>query len=430
MAGLLKPEAATALVSTLKDAVDLPIHLHSHSGSGTMLYTYANAVNAGVDIIDLATSALSSGTSQPSITAMYYALQNNPRQMNFDVKELEKIDRYWQAVRPYYAGVDAKMTYPNTTVYEHEMPGGQYSNLRQQATAVGLGDRWLEVCEMYHKVNMMFGDIIKVTPSSKVVGDMALFMVQNNLTEEDIYDHGDTIDFPLSVVNFFDGKLGIPYGGFPEDLQKIILRGREPHLESKPADVDFHKVVQEMDDKEIPISDDNISSYCIYPKVFSDYVRRYKQFGDLSVLDTPTFFFGMNPGEEVHVNLEEGKMLLIRMDNITRPDENGDRIVQFELNGMPREIRVHDKHVEDSAIEIKKANPDVPGEVGATLSGKVVKVLVAKGDKVEKGDPIIVTEAMKMETTLTAPVSGTVKEIATAPGTPIESGDLLLVIGE
>ena len=186
MAGLLKPEAATALVSTLKDAVDLPIHLHSHSGSGTMLYTYANAVNAGVDIIDLATSALSSGTSQPSITAMYYALQNNPRQMNFDVKELEKIDRYWQAVRPYYAGVDAKMTYPNTTVYEHEMPGGQYSNLRQQATAVGLGDRWLEVCEMYHKVNMMFGDIIKVTPSSKVVGDMALFMVQNNLTEEDI----------------------------------------------------------------------------------------------------------------------------------------------------------------------------------------------------------------------------------------------------
>ena len=430
MAGLLKPEAATALVSTLKDAVDLPIHLHSHSGSGTMLYTYANAVNAGVDIIDLATSALSSGTSQPSITAMYYALQNNPRQMNFDVKELEKIDRYWQAVRPYYAGVDAKMTYPNTTVYEHEMPGGQYSNLRQQATAVGLGDRWLEVCEMYHKVNMMFGDIIKVTPSSKVVGDMALFMVQNNLTEEDIYDHGDTIDFPLSVVNFFDGKLGIPYGGFPEDLQKIILRGREPHLESKPADVDFHKIVQEMDDKEIPISDDNISSYCIYPKVFSDYVRRYKQFGDLSVLDTPTFFFGMNPGEEVHVNLEEGKMLLIRMDNITRPDENGDRIVQFELNGMPREIRVHDKHVEDSAIEIKKANPDVPGEVGATLSGKVVKILVAKGDKVEKGDPIIVTEAMKMETTLTAPVSGTVKEIATAPGTPIESGDLLLVIGE
>jgi pyruvate carboxylase len=185
-----------------------------------------------------------------------------------------------------------------------------------------------------------------------------------------------------------------------------------------------------MDDKEIPISDDNISSYCIYPKVFSDYVRRYKQFGDLSVLDTPTFFFGMNPGEEVHVNLEEGKMLLIRMDNITRPDENGDRIVQFEINGMPREIRVHDKHVEDSAIEIKKANPDVPGEVGATLSGKVVKILVAKGDKVEKGDPIIVTEAMKMETTLTAPVSGTIKEIATAPGTPIESGDLLLVIEE
>ncbi len=377
MAGLLKPEAATALVSTLKDAVDLPIHLHSHSGSGTMLYTYANAVNAGVDIIDLATTALSGGTSQPSLTAMYYALQNNPRQMSFNIHELEKIDRYWQAIRPYYAGVDARMTYPNTTVYEHEMPGGQYSNLRQQATAVGLGDRWLEVCDMYHQVNMMFGDIIKVTPSSKVVGDMALFMVQNNLTEDDIYDRGDTIDFPISVVDFFDGKLGVPYGGFPEVLQKIILRGREPNLDRKPVEIDINKMIVDMDRKEIPINENNISSYCIY---------------------------------------------------LTRADENGDRIVQFELNGMPREIRVHDNHVEDSSIEIKKANPDIPGEIGATLSGKVVKLLVGKGDKVTKGDPIIVTEAMKMETTITAPIDGTVVEIHALAGNPIESGDLLLVI--
>ena len=428
MAGLLKPEAATALVSTLKDAVDLPIHLHSHSGSGTMLYTYANAVNAGVDIIDLATTALSGGTSQPSLTAMYYALQNNPRQMSFNIHELEKIDRYWQAIRPYYAGVDARMTYPNTTVYEHEMPGGQYSNLRQQATAVGLGDRWLEVCDMYHQVNMMFGDIIKVTPSSKVVGDMALFMVQNNLTEDDIYDRGDTIDFPISVVDFFDGKLGVPYGGFPEVLQKIILRGREPNLDRKPVEIDINKMIVDMDRKEIPINENNISSYCIYPQVFENYIKRYKKFGDLSVLDTPTFFFGMKPGEEIRVMIEEGKMLLIRLENITRADENGDRIVQFELNGMPREIRVHDNHVEDSSIEIKKANPDIPGEIGATLSGKVVKLLVGKGDKVTKGEPIIVTEAMKMETTITAPIDGTVVEIHVLAGNPIESGDLLLVI--
>lgn len=428
MAGLLKPEAATALVSTLKDAVDLPIHLHSHSGSGTMLYTYANAVNAGVDIIDLATTALSGGTSQPSLTAMYYALQNNPRQMSFNIHELEKIDRYWQAIRPYYAGVDARMTYPNTTVYEHEMPGGQYSNLRQQATAVGLGDRWLEVCDMYHQVNMMFGDIIKVTPSSKVVGDMALFMVQNNLTEDDIYDRGDTIDFPISVVDFFDGKLGVPYGGFPEVLQKIILRGREPNLDRKPVEIDINKMIVDMDRKEIPINENNISSYCIYPQVFENYIKRYKKFGDLSVLDTPTFFFGMKPGEEIRVMIEEGKMLLIRLENITRADENGDRIVQFELNGMPREIRVHDNHVEDSSIEIKKANPDIPGEIGATLSGKVVKLLVDKGDKVTKGEPIIVTEAMKMETTITAPIDGTVVEIHALAGNPIESGDLLLVI--
>lgn len=220
MAGLLKPEAAYVLVSALKDAVDLPIHLHSHEGGGCMIYSYAKAVDAGVDIIDVATSALANGTSQPSMQSMYYALQNNPRQPKLDIEALETIDRYWEAVRPYYAGVDSKMTSPNTTVFEHEMPGGQYSNLRQQATAVGLGNRWPEVCHMYARVNMLFGDIIKVTPSSKVVGDMALFMVQNNLTEEDIYEKGETLDFPKSVVGFFEGNLGMPYGGFPENCSR------------------------------------------------------------------------------------------------------------------------------------------------------------------------------------------------------------------
>lgn len=428
MAGLLKPEAATALVSTLKDAVDLPIHLHSHSGGGNMIYTYAKAVDAGVDIIDLATSALSTGTSQPSITAMYYALQNNPRQPQFDVNELEKIDRYWQAVRPYYAGVDSKMTYPNTTVYQHEMPGGQYSNLRQQARAVGLGDKWLDVCRTYAEVNMMFGDIIKVTPSSKVVGDMSLFMVQNNLTEKDIMERGETLSYPKSVVDFFDGKLGVPYGGFPEKLQNIILHGRKPHLESHPVDVDFDAVKAEMKKKEMPINENNVSAYCIYPKVFEQYVERYKKYGDLSVLDTPTFFFGMKPGEEIRVMIEEGKMLLIKMEGITKPDGNGDRRIQFELNGMPREIKVHDIHVLDTAVTARKADKDIIGEVGATLSGSVVKVLVVKGQSVKKGEPIIVTEAMKMETTITAPRDGIVSEIHVKAGSPISSGDLLLVI--
>jgi pyruvate carboxylase len=428
MAGLLKPEAAYALISALKDAVDLPIHLHSHEGGGCTLYSYAKAVDAGVDILDVATSALASGTSQPSMTSMYYALQNNPRQPQLDIDALETIDRYWQGVRPYYAGVDSKMTNPNTTLYQHEMPGGQYSNLRQQATAVGLGAQWPEVCRMYAKVNMMFGDIIKVTPSSKVVGDMTLFMVQNHLTEKDIYEKGDTLDFPQSVVDFFDGKLGIPYGGFPEKLQQIILRGQKPHLESQPENVDFEEVKMEMKEKHIPTREEDVSSYCIYPKVFSDYMDRYHKYGDLSLLDTPTYFFGMKVGEEIRINIDEGKMLLVRLDNVTKPDLEGNRELQFELNGMPREIKIHDAHVAESANTSRKADKDVAGEVGATLSGSVVKLLVEKGSSVKKGDPVIVTEAMKMETTITAPMDGIVSEIHVKAGQRIESGDLLMVI--
>lgn len=428
MAGLLKPEAAYDLISALKDAVDLPIHLHSHEGGGCTLYTYAKAAEAGVDIVDVATSAFSNGTSQPSMTAMYYALQNNPRQPKLDIEALETIDRYWQGVRPYYAGVDSKMASPNTTLYQHEMPGGQYSNLRQQATAVGLGDQWPEVCRVYAKVNMMFGDVIKVTPSSKVVGDMTLFMVQNHLTEKDIYEKGETLDFPKSVVEFFDGKLGIPYGGFPEKLQEIILRGKKPNLESKPANVDFEQVKMEMKEKHLPTREEDVSSYCIYPKVFSDYIDRYHKYGDLSILDTPTYFFGMKPGEEIRVNVEQGKMLLVKLDNITKPDGEGNREIQFELNGMPRELKVHDKHVAESATTSRKADKDIPGEVGATLSGSVVKLLADKGASVKKGQPVIVTEAMKMETTITAPIDGIISEVHVKAGQRIESGDLLMVI--
>lgn len=428
MAGLLKPEAAYALISALKDAVNIPIHLHSHEGGGLTLYTYAKAADAGVDIVDVATSALSNGTSQPSMTSVYYALQNHARQPKLDIDALENIDRYWQNVRPYYAGVDSQMTNPNTTLFQHEMPGGQYSNLKQQATAVGLGERWQEVCRMYAKVNMMFGDIIKVTPSSKVVGDMALFMVQNELTEEDIYQKGETLDFPQSVIDFFKGKLGIPYGGFPEKLQKIILRGGKMQKESIPENINFEQMKQDMKAKHMPVVPEAIASYAIYPKVFEDYISRYKKYGDLSVLDTLTFFFGMKPGEEIYVTIEPGKMLLIHLDSITEPDEQGKRTIQFELNGMPREIIIADKHITNKIDTVKKADPGKIGEVGATLSGSVVKILVAKGQQIKKGEPILVTEAMKMETTMTSPIDGTVTSIETKAGKRIESGDLLLVI--
>ena len=433
MAGLLKPEAAYRLVSALKDAVDLPIHLHTHDGSGNAICTYNRAIDAGVDIVDVAYSAFAGGTSQPSMSTLYYALSGKDRQPDLDVDAMEELSRYWATVRPYYKGVDKADAYPNTEVYQHEMPGGQFSNLRQQAKAVGLGDRWNEIKKMYHTVSMMFGDIIKVTPSSKVVGDMALFMVQNNLTEQDVYDKGDVLDFPQSVVEFFEGRIGIPYQGFPEKLQKIILKGKKP-LTERPgkslAPVDFEAIRQKLTDAGYKHEDEDINAYCQYPKVFKDFNETVKKYGDVSVLDTPTFFFGMKKNEEVHVEIEEGKDLIITLINISDPDDSGVRTITFMFNGAEREIQVQDKSVDMKTVTRRKADPDKAGDIGATLSGSVVKVLVTKGQKVKKGEPLVVTEAMKMETTITSPIDGTVGEIYATKGQAIISGDCLLEVLE
>ncbi|WP_302172334.1 pyruvate carboxylase [Megasphaera elsdenii] len=433
MAGLLKPEAAYRLVSALKDAVDLPIHLHTHDGSGNAICTYNRAIDAGVDIVDVAYSAFAGGTSQPSMSTLYYALSGKDRQPDLDVDAMEELSRYWATVRPYYKGVDKADAYPNTEVYQHEMPGGQFSNLRQQAKAVGLGDRWNEIKKMYHTVSMMFGDIIKVTPSSKVVGDMALFMVQNNLTEQDVYDKGDVLDFPQSVVEFFEGRIGIPYQGFPEKLQKIVLKGKKP-LTERPgkslAPVDFEAIRQKLTDAGYKHEDEDINAYCQYPKVFKDFNETVKKYGDVSVLDTPTFFFGMKKNEEVHVEIEEGKDLIITLINISDPDDSGIRTITFMFNGAEREIQVQDKSVDMKTVTRRKADPDKAGDIGATLSGSVVKVLVTKGQKVKKGEPLVVTEAMKMETTITSPIDGTVGEIYATKGQAIISGDCLLEVLE
>ena len=433
MAGLLKPEAAYRLVSALKDAVDLPIHLHTHDGSGNAICTYNRAIDAGVDIVDVAYSAFAGGTSQPSMSTLYYALSGKDRQPDLDVDAMEELSRYWATVRPYYKGVDKADAYPNTEVYQHEMPGGQFSNLRQQAKAVGLGDRWNEIKKMYHTVSMMFGDIIKVTPSSKVVGDMALFMVQNNLTEQDVYDKGDVLDFPQSVVEFFEGRIGIPYQGFPEKLQKIVLKGKKP-LTERPgkslAPVDFEAIRQKLTDAGYKHEDEDINAYCQYPKVFKDFNETVKKYGDVSVLDTPTFFFGMKKNEEVHVEIEEGKDLIITLINISDPDDSGVRTITFMFNGAEREIQVQDKSVDMKTVTRRKADLDKAGDIGATLSGSVVKVLVTKGQKVKKGEPLVVTEAMKMETTITSPIDGTVGEIYATKGQAIISGDCLLEVLE
>lgn len=431
MAGLLKPEAAFRLVSSLKSYVGVPIHLHTHEGSGNAIYTYARAIDAGVDIVDTAMSAMSCGTSQPSGSSLYYALSGHPRQPRLDVDAMNELSRYWETVRPYYKAADRTENFPNPEVYVHEMPGGQYTNLKQQAQALGLISRWEEIKDMYHRVSMMFGDLIKVTPSSKVVGDMALFMVQNQLTEEDVYAKGDVLDFPASVVEFFEGRIGTPYQGFPEKLQQIVLKGRQP-ITIRPGaalePVDFEAVRSKLAEMGAPTTDEAVSSYCLYPKVFTDWVERYNKFGDVSVLDTPTFFFGMNIGEVIKVEIEQGKTLVIKLIHISEPNAAGMRTVTFEFNGLPREIEIKDRNVKATAAVRKKADKTNPGEVGASLSGSVVKLLVEKGQAVTKGTPLVVTEAMKMETTLSAPISGIISTIHVSAGERIDSGDCLLEI--
>ena len=431
MAGLLKPEAAFRLVNSLKSYVGVPIHLHTHEGSGNAIYTYARAIDAGVDIVDTAMSAMSCGTSQPSGSSLYYALTGHPRQPRLDVDAMNELSRYWETVRPYYKAADRTENFPNPEVYVHEMPGGQYTNLKQQAQALGLISRWEEIKDMYHRVSMMFGDLIKVTPSSKIVGDMALFMVQNQLTEEDVYAKGDVLDFPASVVEFFEGRIGTPYQGFPEKLQQIVLKGRQP-INVRPGaalePVDFEAVRGKLAEMGAPTTDEAVSSYCLYPKVFTDWVERYNKFGDVSVLDTPTFFFGMNIGEVIKVEIEQGKTLVIKLIHISEPSATGMRTVTFEFNGLPREIEIKDRNVKATVATRKKADKANAGEIGASLSGSVVKLLVEKGQAVTKGAPLIVTEAMKMETTLSAPISGIVSAIHVSAGERVDSGDCLLEI--
>lgn len=431
MSGILKPQAAYNLVSALKDAVDLPIHLHTHEGSGNAIYTYGRAIDAGVDIVDVAYSAFSNGTSQPSMNSLYYALEGHERQPELNTDYMQAMSDYFGSIRPYYKGIDKGISYPNTTVYTHEMPGGQYSNLEQQAKSLGLGDRWNEIQKVYHQVNMMFGDIIKVTPSSKVVGDMTLFMVQNDLTQEDIMTRGRELDYPQSVVEFFQGRLGTPYQGFPVELQDIILKGDKSWQEQAKAalaPVDFAAKKAELEEMKAPTTEEDLSAYCLYPKVYADWQAFVQEFGDVSILDTPTFFFGMKAGEEINVALEKGKNLIIKLVLVSDPDEEGNRLVRFEFNGQARTIKIHDKQVKTTGLVRRKANKANPNEIGATLSGSLVKVAVSLGQKVKKGDVLLVTEAMKMETTITAPKDGTVAEILVTPGSRIESGDCLLVL--
>lgn len=434
MAGLLKPYAAYKLITTLKQEVGLPIHLHTHDTSGNQLATLVKAYEAGVDIVDGTFSAMSGLTSQPSLDGLVASLQGEEREPDVDLENLQQLSNYWEDVRAYYAGFESGMKAPTSEIYIHEMPGGQYTNLHQQAKAVGLGERWDEVKHTYHVVNRMFGDIVKVTPSSKVVGDMALFMVQNNLTEEDVYERGDRLDFPDSVVQFFQGYLGQPPGGFPEKLQQIILKGRE-HFTYRPGKwlppVDFERTRQEVEAKiGRTVTDNDVMSYTMYPQVFLDKEKMVQRFGDLGVLDTPTFFYGLRLGEEVAIDIEQGKTLIVKLMSVGSLKPDGTRTVYFELNGQPREVEIQDQSADVTAEVRPKADPSDKEQIGASMPGKVLNVIVEPGDEVTKGEHLIVTEAMKMETTVQAPFAAKIKAVHVKVGDTIGTGDLLLELEE
>ncbi|MEI3611019.1 pyruvate carboxylase [Pseudogracilibacillus sp. SO30301A] len=430
MAGLLKPEAAYQLVTELKNSLDIPIHLHTHDTSGNGIYMYSRAIEAGVDVVDVAAGSMSGSTSQPSAQSLYHALEGTKLQPEVNIDHYEELSTYWEGIREYYQDFESGMKYPHTEVYFHEMPGGQYSNLQQQAKAVGLEERWDEVKKMFRTVNDIFGDIVKVTPSSKIVGDMALFMVQNNLTVEDIYERGEFMDFPASVIEFFQGDIGQPYGGFPDKLQQIILKGREK-IEVRPGQllepVDFDKLRKELYNKlGREVTSFDVVAYALYPDVFMSYHNFTTTYADVSVLDTPTYFYGMRLGEQIEVEIEQGKTLFIKLVSISEPRSDGTRVMYFELNGQSREIIIKDKSITSQVVELPKANKENPKEIGATMPGTVVKILCTEGDKVEKGDYLLITEAMKMETTIQAPFKGVIKRINVNDGAAISVNDLLI----
>lgn len=432
MAGVLKPQAAYRLISSLKDRISIPVHLHTHDTTGNGIATYLSAAKAGVDIVDVAASSLSGTTSQPSLSSLYYAMAGVERQPQLNIRNVEEINRYWKGVRPFYQDFENGMTGSQTDIYQTQMPGGQYSNLQQQAQALGLKGRFEEVKTAYRQVNQMFGDIIKVTPSSKVVGDMALFMVENALTPDDVLESGEHLDFPKSVVDFFAGNLGQPVNGFPSTLQKLVLKNT-PAITVRPGSlakpVDFAAVKQSlMDHLKRPVTDEEVISAILYPKVFEDFENFVAQNGPVSRLDTPTFFQGIRRGETIDVEVRHGYHLIIKLNQIGEVDEQGRRTLYFEVNGRKQDIVIQDLSVHETAMAKRKAEPTNQNEIGATMSGSVLSVAVKAGDQIGKGTNLLVTEAMKMETSIQAPFDCVIKHVYVSAGDVVDTNDLLIEI--
>jgi len=453
MAGLCRPYAAQKLVKALKEEVGLPIHFHTHDTSGIAAASVLRAADAGVDIVDLALASMSGSTSQPNLNSVVAALQHTPRDTQLDLPALNEFSDYWELVRDYYRPFDTAPKSGSAEVYLHEMPGGQYTNLKEQAASMGVGHRWQEIARTYAEVNQLFGDIVKVTPSSKVVGDMALFLFSKGIKPVDIVNlEPGSMAFPESVIDMMMGGLGWPEGGWPERVSLVIL-GEQRHADARakylaatgtkvrgaakagakaaaatPA-INLEALRAEIAEKlKRPASDDDLYSHLMYPQVFADYAKHFASYSDVSVLPTQAFFYGLKPGEEISVNIEEGKVLIIRLISIGQPDKDGRRAISYELNGIGRETYILDKTVAPKTKARPKADLNDPTQVAAPIPGLIAQLQVSVGSKVAKGDKLLMMEAMKMQNTVYAPCDGVIAELNVALGDTVEAKDLLLKV--
>ena len=426
MAGLCRPYAASALVKALKDAIGIPVHFHTHDTSGINAGSILRAADAGCDVVDLAIASMSGSTSQPNLNSIVAALQHTPRDTALDLGTLNEFSDYWEQVRAFYAPFDTAPKAGSAEVYLHEMPGGQYTNLKEQAASMGLGSRWPEIARTYREVNDLFGDIVKVTPSSKVVGDMALFLFTRGIKPADVVNLPPGTSWPESVLDMLSGGLGEPMGGWPADVVKAVLGTAKPKR-VKPAAVKLKETKAEVAAKtKREPTDDDLYSHLMYPGVFADFAKFQREFSDVSAIPTPAFFYGLKPGEEISVSIETGKVLFIKLINVGAPDNEGRRVISYELNGMPREAVVQDKSVAPKTKSRVKADAADPLQLGAPIPGMITALAVSVGSKVAKGDKLVTLEAMKMQTTIYAQQDGVVAELLVAVGDSAEAGDLLV----
>ncbi|HVT91808.1 MAG TPA: pyruvate carboxylase [Bryobacteraceae bacterium] len=434
MAGLCKPYAAFRLVQVLREEVGLPVHFHTHDTSGVNSASVLKASEAGVDVADMAISSMSGTTSQPNLNSLVAALNHTGRDTGLDLGALNTCADYWETVRTWYKPFDDAPPAGTAEVYLHEMPGGQYTNLRAQAESMGLGPRWHDITRTYAEVNFAFGDIIKVTPSSKVVGDLAIFLVSHDMTVKDLENLGadNSLTLPNSVVEMFSGSLGEPEGGWPPHLQEVVLHGAKPQTGRPGAllpPVDFEETEALLEKKAgHKVTRTDLLSYLMYPDVFLKFSKARSAYGNLEVLPTPQFFYGLDRGEEVTVELEPGKTLIVKFLTASEPQPDGTRTIFFELNGQPREVTIRDRALQAAEPARPKADPSEPGQVGAPIPGAISSIAVEVGQRVEKGDRLLVMEAMKMQSTIYAPISGIVSERFVAISDKVESKDLLIVI--